>query len=77
MRQFATETGLSREAIYKSFRPGGNPTIEAINKALKVARSKIAVRPGESDLSRQRSSCSREVEQRAPEGVAPRDAFVI
>ena len=50
MRQFATETGLSREAIYKSFRPGGNPTIETINKALKVARSKIAVRPGESDL---------------------------
>ena len=47
--QFAKETGLSREAIYKSFRPGGNPTIETVHKAtkalglkLKLARSKAA-----------------------------------
>jgi probable addiction module antidote protein len=32
---FAAETGLSRETIYKSFRPGGNPTLETLNKALK------------------------------------------
>ncbi len=31
--QFAKETGLSREAICKSFRPGGNPTIETVHKA--------------------------------------------
>ena len=43
--QFATETGLSREAIYKSFRPGGNPTIETINKALKVLGLKLSLAP--------------------------------
>ena len=43
--QFATETGLSREAIYKSFRPGGNPTIETIDKALKVLGLKLSLAP--------------------------------
>jgi probable addiction module antidote protein len=43
--QFASETGLSREAIYKSFRPGGNPTIETINKALKVLGLKLSLAP--------------------------------
>jgi probable addiction module antidote protein len=43
--QFAEETGLSREAIYKSFRPGGNPTIETINKALKVLGLKLSLAP--------------------------------
>jgi probable addiction module antidote protein len=43
--QFAVETGLSREAIYKSFRPGGNPTIETINKALKVLGLKLSLAP--------------------------------
>ena len=43
--QFADETGLSRETIYKSFRPGGNPTIETVNKALKVLGLKLALAP--------------------------------
>jgi len=43
--QFANETGLSREAIYKSFRPGGSPTIETINKALKVLGLKLSLAP--------------------------------
>lgn len=43
--RFATESGLSREAIYKSFRPGGNPTIETVNKALKVLGLKLALAP--------------------------------
>jgi DNA-binding phage protein len=34
---------LSREAIYKSFRPGGNPTIETVNKALKVLGLKLSL----------------------------------
>jgi probable addiction module antidote protein len=34
--QFARDTGLSRETIYKSFRAGGNPTIDSVNKALRV-----------------------------------------
>lgn len=43
--QFAEETGLSRETIYKSFRPGGNPTIETVNKALKALGLKLALAP--------------------------------
>jgi probable addiction module antidote protein len=42
---FATETGLSREAIYKSFRPGGNPTLETLNKALKPLGLRLTLRP--------------------------------
>lgn len=34
--EFARETGLSRETIYKAFRPGGNPTLETISKAMKA-----------------------------------------
>lgn len=33
--EFAREAGLSREAIYKAFKQGGNPTLETIDKALK------------------------------------------
>ncbi len=40
---FAAETGLSREAIYKSFRPGGNPTLETMNKALKPLGLRLAL----------------------------------
>jgi probable addiction module antidote protein len=32
--QFAKETGLSRETIYKVFRPGGNPTLDTLTKAV-------------------------------------------
>ncbi|WP_315838267.1 addiction module antidote protein [Bradyrhizobium prioriisuperbiae] len=43
--QFARETGLSREAIYKAFRPGGNPTIETLNKAMKALGLKLKLVP--------------------------------
>lgn len=43
--QFAREAGLSREMIYKSFRQGGNPTIDNVNKALKVLGLKLALAP--------------------------------
>nr|WP_300263333.1 addiction module antidote protein [Bradyrhizobium sp.] len=43
--QFAKETGLSREAIYKSFRPGGNPTIETVHKATKALGLKLKLAP--------------------------------
>ncbi|MGX9426516.1 MULTISPECIES: addiction module antidote protein [Bradyrhizobium] len=33
--EFSRETGLSREAIYKAFKKGGNPTLETLDKALK------------------------------------------
>jgi probable addiction module antidote protein len=43
--QFARETGLSREAIYKAFKPGGNPTIGTINKAMKALGLKLKLVP--------------------------------
>ncbi|MCC5621660.1 putative addiction module antidote protein [Nostoc sp. CHAB 5715] len=44
---FAGETGLSREAIYKAFRPGGNPTLETLAKATKALGLRLAVVPAE------------------------------
>ncbi|MDP3258221.1 addiction module antidote protein [Bosea sp. (in: a-proteobacteria)] len=40
---FAAESGLSREAIYKAFRPGGNPTLETLAKATKALGLRLAV----------------------------------
>ena len=34
--KFARETGLSREALYKTFRPGGNPRLDTIVKAMRA-----------------------------------------
>lgn len=42
---FAKETKLSREAIYKAFKPGGNPTLETINKALKPLGMRLTLAP--------------------------------
>jgi probable addiction module antidote protein len=41
---FAAETGLSREAIYKSFRQGGNPTLETLAKATKALGLRLTVK---------------------------------
>jgi probable addiction module antidote protein len=43
--KFAEEAGLSRETIYKSFRPGGNPTIETVNKATRALGLKLKLTP--------------------------------
>lgn len=40
---FAAESGLSREAIYKAFRPGGNPTLETLAKATKALGLRLSV----------------------------------
>ena len=42
---FAAETGLSRETIYKSFKEGGNPTLETVGKAAKALGLRLAVVP--------------------------------
>jgi probable addiction module antidote protein len=39
--KFAREAGLSREVIYKAFRPGGNPTLDTITKAAGVLGLKL------------------------------------
>lgn len=41
--QFAKEAGLSRETIYKVFRPGGNPTLSTIAKALKALGLRLSL----------------------------------
>ena len=43
--QFAKETGLSREAIYKAFRPGGNPTIATLYKATRALGLELQLAP--------------------------------
>ena len=43
--EFARESGLSRETIYKVFRPGGNPKLETIAKAVKVLGYRLTLAP--------------------------------
>jgi probable addiction module antidote protein len=43
--KFSRETGLSREAIYKTFRVGGNPTLDTLSKATDVLGYKLALVP--------------------------------
>lgn len=43
--QFSKETGLSRETIYKSFREGGNPTLETLSKAVKALGFRLTIEP--------------------------------
>jgi probable addiction module antidote protein len=41
--KFSRETGLSREAIYKAFCVGGNPTLDTLTKATDVFGYKLTV----------------------------------
>lgn len=43
--RFARESGLSRETIYKVFRPGGNPKLDTIAKAVRVLGFRLALAP--------------------------------
>ncbi len=45
--RFAQEAGLSREAVYKAFTPGGNPTLETLTKALAALGLRLAVVPAD------------------------------
>ncbi|HXZ14550.1 MAG TPA: addiction module antidote protein [Roseiarcus sp.] len=45
--EFARQAGLSREAIYKGFVPGGNPTLETIAKATKALGLRLTVAPAD------------------------------
>jgi probable addiction module antidote protein len=40
---FAAEAGLSREAVYKAFKPGGNPTLETLTKAVGALGLRLTV----------------------------------
>jgi probable addiction module antidote protein len=41
--RFARETGLSRETIYKTFKTGGNPTLDTLSKAVKALGMKLTL----------------------------------
>lgn len=43
--EFAKETGLSREAIYKAFKAGGNPTLLTLSKAAGALGLRLTVTP--------------------------------
>lgn len=40
---FAREIGVSRETIYKTFRLGGNPTLETLGKVTKALGLRLSV----------------------------------
>jgi probable addiction module antidote protein len=41
--KFSRETGLSREPIYKTFRVGGNPTLDTLSEATGVLGYKLTL----------------------------------
>jgi probable addiction module antidote protein len=43
--EFSRQTGISREAIYKAFAPGGNPTLDTLTKATKALGLRLTVAP--------------------------------
>ena len=43
MTALATETGLSRETLYKAFGEIGNPTLDTLLKVTKALRMRLAI----------------------------------
>lgn len=41
--RFAQEAGISRESIYRTFRPGGNPRLNTLSAATKVLGLKLTL----------------------------------
>lgn len=41
--RFAEEAGISRESIYRTFRPGGNPRLNTLSAATKVLGLKLTL----------------------------------
>lgn len=46
MMQLARETGLSREALYRSLSEEGNPTLDTLLKVTRALGLKLTVAPG-------------------------------
>jgi probable addiction module antidote protein len=44
MTEIAREAGISREAMYKAFRPEGNPTLDTLARVVKALGLKLTVR---------------------------------
>ena len=43
--EFARETGLSRETIYKSLKRDGNPTLDTLTRCFRVLGLRMALQP--------------------------------
>jgi probable addiction module antidote protein len=43
----AAESGISREALYRSLSPSGNPTLKTLLAVLKAVGMKLSVEPGD------------------------------
>ncbi|MFO1027458.1 MAG: addiction module antidote protein [Acetobacteraceae bacterium] len=43
MAQIARDAGISREAMYKAFRPDGNPTLETLTGVMKALGFRLTV----------------------------------
>ena len=44
MTEIAREAGISREAMYKAFRPEGNPTLDTLARVIRALGLKLTVR---------------------------------
>ncbi len=44
MTEIAREAGISREAMYKAFRPEGNPTLDTLARVVRALDLELAVR---------------------------------
>ena len=44
MTEIAREAGISREAMYKAFRPEGNPTLETLARIIRALGLRLTVR---------------------------------
>lgn len=42
MSQLAKDAGLSRDAMYKAFQPGGNPTLQTLTSVMKALGMKLS-----------------------------------
>ena len=45
MAKIAKSAGLSRETMYKAFRPDGNPTLEALAEVTKALGYRLSIAP--------------------------------
>jgi probable addiction module antidote protein len=45
MSDLARETGVTRNALYKAFRDGGNPTLSTLSSVVNALGYKLAVSP--------------------------------
>jgi probable addiction module antidote protein len=47
----AAEAGISREALYRTLSPTGNPTLKTLLAVLKAVGMRLSVEPAESELA--------------------------